>query len=166
MANSRPAAGLLALHRETVLAEWVDYNGHMNVAFYVLAFDHATDAVLDRLDLGGEYRRRTGNSNFVVEGHVTYRREVHEGDELRFTTQVLGFDDKRLHLFHHMYSGPDDAVVATNEIMLVNVDMNRRRATPVPAAELESIKEIAAAHALLPRPPEAGRAIAPVPSST
>ena len=74
----------LELHREAVLPEWTDYNGHMNVAFYLLAFDHATDAFFDHLDLGHAYRKRTDCSLFTLEAHVSYAKELNEGDPLRF----------------------------------------------------------------------------------
>ena len=78
---------LFPVHREIVRPEWVDYNNHMNVAYYVLVFDHATDAVFDRLDLGEAYRETTGCSLFVAEAHVTYEQEVSAGDRLRLTGQ-------------------------------------------------------------------------------
>jgi acyl-CoA thioester hydrolase len=150
----------LALHREVVLPEWIDYNGHMNVAFYVLAFDHATDAFLDRVGLGIDYRRRNDCSVFIVEAHVTYEREVGEGDALSFTTQVMGVDAKRMHLFHRMYLAGEEALVATNELMILHVDLGSRRTAALPATALESIEAIARAHADLPPPPQAGRVIA------
>ncbi len=155
-----PEAAPLALHSETVGPEWIDYNGHMNVAFYVLAFDHATDAFLDRVDLGIDYRRRTDCSVFVAEAHVTYEREASEGDGLRFTTQVLDVDGKRLHLFHRMYVGSEDSLAACIELMMLHVDLKTRRTAPLPEAALGRIQAIARAHGGLPRPPQAGRVIA------
>ncbi len=149
---------LLALHFETVRPEWVDFNGHMNVAYYVLAFDHATDAMLDHLGLGEDYRRRTGHSNFVVEAHVTYTRELKQGETLRFTTQILGADAKRLHVLHRMVTDGGD-VAATNELMILNVDMTTRRAAPMPEEAKKRARMAARAHAHLPRPEEAGRVI-------
>ena len=159
------AAKPLDLHREVVLPEWVDYNGHLNVAYYMLAFDHATDAVLDYLDLGADYRRRSGHSNFVVEAHIVYARELHAGDAMRITSQLLGADAKRLHLFHRMYAIPDaapdadngDAPAATVELMILNVDMTTRRAASMPEDALARLEPVARAHARLERPPEAGR---------
>ncbi|MEK9723750.1 MAG: thioesterase family protein, partial [Rhodospirillaceae bacterium] len=90
-----PDAQPLDLHRETVRPDWVDYNGHMNVAYYVLVFDHATDVLLDHIGLDAAHRTATGNSVFVAEAHVTYDQEVMEGAALRVTTQVLDTDAKR-----------------------------------------------------------------------
>ncbi len=77
-----------------VEAAWIDYNGHMNVAYYVLMFDRATDTLLDRLGLGAAYRRRTNHSIYVLEAHITYEREVKEGDVLRFTSQLVDADER------------------------------------------------------------------------
>src|SRR5690606_30721500 len=110
MSDVKAAAGL-ALHTEAVRPEWIDYNGHMNVGYYVLAFDHATDALLDHVGLGADYRQKTGGSAFVVEAHVTYQQEVTEGTPLAFKTLVLGTDPKRIHLFHTMLKADDGTPV-------------------------------------------------------
>lgn len=120
-------------HRETVDPGWVDYNGHMNVAYYVLVFDHATDAMLDRLGLGAAYRARTGRSVFVGEMHVRYLQEVLAGDELCVRTRLLAHDAKRAILFHEMSCPRHPTVVACNEVLCVHVDLEVRRAAPWPA---------------------------------
>lgn len=145
-------------HREVVKPEWTDYNGHMNVAYYVLAFDHATDAFLDRLDLGEAYRARTNCSVFVVEAHVTYDQEVHEGDPLAITSRPLEVGGKTLRLFHRMEHGGEGFQAATNEVMILHVDMETRRTTPWPEdarARLQAAVDADAA----PWPEQAGRAI-------
>jgi acyl-CoA thioester hydrolase len=152
-------AAPLELHRETVLGEWTDYNGHMNVAYYVLAFDHATDAFFDFIGFDEGYRRTTGHSTFAAESHVTYQREVAEGDALRFTTQLLGFDEKRLRYIHHMYHAEQGFLAATSEWLSLHVDLNRRRVAPMPEAISARLSAILAAHGELPVPPEVGRAV-------
>ena len=149
----------LALHRETVRPEWIDYNGHMNVAYYVLAFDLATDAFFDFLGLDGAYRETTGNSTFAVEAHITYQRELAEGDPLRFATQMLGYDEKRLHFIHHMYHADQGYLAATSEWLSLHVDMTLRRVTPIPAPIRARFAEVMASHRGLAMPPEAGRVI-------
>jgi len=149
----------LDLHRESVLAEWIDYNGHMNVAYYVLAFDHATDVWFEHLGLGEAYRQRSGCSLFALELHVLYSAELKQGEPLRITTQLLGLDDKRLHFFHRMYHADTGAPSACLEIMGLNVEMAARKARPFPKESLPRLEAVAAAHASLPRPPEAGRVI-------
>ena len=146
-------------HREQVRPEWVDYNGHMNVAYYVLVFDHATDAVLDRFNLGEAYRREVGCSVFVGEMHVTYRQEVIEGDELAVATRLLSMDDKRLVLFHEMLCPRLGGVIASNEVLCVHVDLGRRRAAPWPPEIAQALRAAVAMHGCVPRPTHAGRAI-------
>jgi len=149
----------LALHGESVLPEWVDYNGHMNVAFYVLIFDHATDAIQDFLDLGAAYREQTGGSVFVVESHVTYDQEVMEGASVSVTTQVLGADSKRLHLFHRMFETDSTIPVATNELMILHVDLNTRRVAPFPEIAQNRMTELVNSHKNLGKPQQSGRTI-------
>ncbi|SMH60639.1 thioesterase family protein [Azospirillum agricola] len=149
----------LDLHRATVRPEWIDYNGHMNVAYYLLAFDQATDAALDRFGLGKAYVERDKRSLFVVDAHLTYAREVTEGTPLRFATHVLGADGKRLHLFHQMHHAEQGWLAATAEFMLLHVDLEQRRTCPFPEAVAATLAAQAAAHAVLPRPSQAGRAV-------
>ncbi len=158
--DTKPESTPLALHEEPVRAAWIDYNGHMNVAYYVLVFDHATDAFLERVGLDDAHREATGGSVFVVETHVTYVNEVHEGQRLAITTQVLGADDKRLRLFHRMVEAESGTLAATNEVMILHVDLNVRRVTPWPDAARWALMAQADAHAALDIPPEAGRGIA------
>lgn len=150
----------LTLHHETVRPEWIDYNGHMNVAYYLLAFDHATDAVLDRFGIGKAYVAAENRSVFVVDAHLTYAREVTEGTPLRFESLLLGADPKRLHLFHEMRHAEEGWLAATAEFMLLHVDLGTRKTGPFPSAVAAALAEQAAAHAAHPRPPQAGRAVA------
>ena len=143
--------------RETVRAEWTDYNGHMNLAYFVLVFDFATDSFYADFGLGEEYRRRTDRSTFAVESHTSYLAEVHAGATVRCTTQLLGFDDRRIHYFHCMYREADDVLAATMELMAVHVDLGTRKVRPMPDAVQDRLGEIFLAHAALPRPPQTGR---------
>ncbi len=149
----------LQIHQGTVLPEWIDYNGHMNVAFYVLAFDQATDTFFDYLGIGEEYKNKHNYSTFTLEGHITYDREVLEGDPLSFKTYLLDYDEKRMHYFHEMYHATKGYLASTNELMTIHIDMNIRRSAPF-APELSTrLEEIMAAHRALPRPEKAGRTI-------
>ena len=111
----------LQLHESVVLPDWIDYNGHMNVAFYVLAFDQATDAFLDHIGLDHGYKNEANCTTFVVDMNVCYLGEVLEGDPLRFTTQLINSDEKRLHYFHRMYHAEKGYLAATNELMTVHI---------------------------------------------
>lgn len=146
-------------HRDTVRPEWIDYNGHMNVAYYVLVFDRATDVWFEHLGLGEAYRTRSGSSIFALELHVLYLAELKQGDPLRVTTQLLDHDEKRLHFFHRMYHAERGTLSACLEIVVMNVGLSSRKAEPFPPEVQAQIAAVAQAHAALPRPPEAGRVI-------
>ena len=90
----------LALYKERVRPEWVDYNQHMMDGYYAVVFSYATDAFLDYVGLDAAYRAQSGCSTYTAEGHLLFLRELKEGAPLRFTTQLLGYDAKRMHLFH------------------------------------------------------------------
>ena len=149
----------LELHREVVRPEYIDWNGHMNVAYYVLVFDHATDELFDYIGLDEAYRKGRGYTTFTLEAQVTYQREVVEGDPLRITTQLLDYDHKRAHYFHRMYHAEEGYLAATNELLSLHIDAGKRRSAPFPDAILARWARVHTAHADLPRPPEAGRAM-------
>ncbi len=152
-------------YRGTVEPQWIDYNGHMNVAYYVLLFDRASDHFLDRFDLGGDYRRRTDHSIYVLEMHVQYLREVKVGDPLVIETHLAGADAKRMHLVHKMTHALEGYVAATNEIMALHVDLAGPRSAPFPPETAARIEKLATEHRTKPLPIEIGRRIAlPSPS--
>jgi acyl-CoA thioester hydrolase len=126
----------LAIHRSTVLPDWVDWNGHMNVAFYVLGKHGMT---------------------FVLETHVTYDRELREGAPMRFTTQLLDRDAKRVHLYHEMFHAEQGYLAATNETIVMNIDYASRRSAPWPVQAAERLETVWLSHRALPRPAKAGR---------
>ncbi len=149
----------LALHRERVQDGWIDYNGHMNLAYYMLAFDHATDAFFDYVGLGEKYMTANNASTFTLEAHITYDREMMVGAEMRFETQLLEHDSKRLHYMHFMYHSEKGYLASTNELISLHVSMDTRRSAPMPKDVLVRLDQIAAAHGKLARPKQAGRVI-------
>lgn len=152
----------LVIHREAVRPEWIDYNGHMNVAFYVMAFDHATDGLFDVLGIGAGYCRGENRSMFTVEQHVAYKRELKEGEELVVSSQLLGFDDKRLHVFQRMAPASAEHVAATMESLSVHVDMAARRSAPFAQPARAALARLMAQHRDILRPAESGRGVAAV----
>jgi acyl-CoA thioester hydrolase len=144
---------------QRVLPQWIDYNGHMNVAWYVFAFDQCVDGLLDRIGLGPDYVSTRNCSSFTLEMHVNYLRELTEGDPLRITCQLLDFDDKRTHYFLTMHHADKGYVAATSEQISIHVDLGARRSGPYPAETMRRLERIRAAHAGLPRPELAGRSI-------
>jgi acyl-CoA thioester hydrolase len=144
-------------YRDVVRGEWIDENGHMNMGYYVVVFDYATDAWLAHIGLDAHDKASQRVMTFTLESHVTYRREVREGAELRFTTQLLDFDEKRVHYFHQMYTAPEDTLAATNELVSLHVSQATRRSSPMAPEVLERLGEIRRAHRALPIPPQVGR---------
>ncbi|SDY68018.1 acyl-CoA thioester hydrolase [Saccharopolyspora shandongensis] len=139
-------------HRERVRPEWIDYNGHLSEAYYVLVFGFATDAVMDQVGLDAAYRTGTGCSLYTVEAHVRYLREVKADAELVVTSRIVGTGAKKVRICHEM--AVDGTVVATEEIMALHVDGAQGGTTPFPAAIAERFA------ALAEQPPEyAGRSI-------
>jgi len=127
-----------------VKPEWIDYNHHMNVAYYVLAFDLAIDALWARIGITPEYIRDTRGSTFAVECHVTYQRELCEDDPYYVTMDLLAYDAKRIHQFQRMYHAEEHYLAATAEWMSLHVDLNSRKVTQWPAATLDELAAIAA----------------------
>ena len=146
--------------RGEVLPEWIDYNGHMNLAYYTVLFDQATDILFDELGLGLDYRRDRQLGTFVAETHNLYERELLVGARVRVATQILGADAKRLHLGHEMFALDGGHRTATQELMFLHVDLAARRVSPFPADRMAAVSAAAAAHADLARPQWAGRRIA------
>lgn len=143
-----------------VLPEWIDFNGHMNIAYYVAAFDRAFDQVYREFGFEPEMMRRHNASNFTSELHITYQRELMQGDPIRVTTQLLGFDAKRLHFVQCMYHAREGYLAATLEWLLLHIDMTARRVAAMPEALQRRLAQVLEAHRAVPVPPEVGRKIA------
>jgi acyl-CoA thioester hydrolase len=143
--------------RGQVLPEWIDLNDHMNVAYYLLAFDHAVDSLWQRFGLTEDYVRTHNNSTIAVESHVTWQREIVEGDPYVVTSQVLAFDDKRIHQFQRMYHAEQGFLAATCEWMNLHFDTGSRRVAPWPDEIRARIAEFADNQGQPPWPAEAGQ---------
>ena len=139
---------------------WIDYNGHLNMAYYHVLFDRAVDEAFALVGIGPDYVKRHGQSFFSAEVHVRYLRELHSGDAVRVTLQLLAFDVKRLHFFEQLFHATEGWVAATSEQMALHVDMRAKKAVPFPHEVAALIARMMAAHSMLPRPEAAGRRIA------
>ena len=141
----------------TVLPEWIDQNGHMNVAYYVLAFDLAIDALWERIGVTEAYIRDTRGSTFAVESHVTYQRELKQAEPYIVTMQLLAYDSKRIHHFQRMYHAEKRELSATAEWMTLHVDLRRRRVSTWAPQILQELENIAAAQTPSEFPAEVGK---------
>ena len=142
----------------SVPADWIDYNGHMMDAYYSVAFTEATEALLDHVGLGAAYRAQTGSGMYTVESHICFRASVRAGEQVRYTSRLLGCDSRRLHVFHQILlaSGSE---AATDELMFLHVDLATEHVTSIPPENRAAVSALAEQHALLPMPDAAGRSI-------
>jgi len=147
-------------YEDVVRPEWIDSNGHMNLAYYVVVFDLATDKLYAHLGIGDAYREASGNSCFTAETHTLYEREVHLGDRLLVRTWLLGADTKRLHYFHEMFHAESGERSAVQELMALHIDMSIRRVAPFPEERRLALAEAVARHKPATLPKGAGRRIA------
>jgi len=147
-------------YRGAVLPEWIDANGHLNLAYYIVLFDYATDALFDAIGIGRTYKDTTNHGTFVAETHNLYERELLVRERVRVATQILGADGKRLHLAHEMFNLESEARAATQELMYLHIDLGARRVVPWLPDARRHVDAAAAAHARLARPDWAGRHIA------
>lgn len=127
------------VYETVVKPEWIDHNGHMNVAFFVLAFDEATDDVYEHWGIGMDYPDTSGCSVFTLGINVDYLGELFEGDAIRIETTLVDYDAKRIHYFHRMIDLGSGKLVATNECLCMNVDLNARKSAPFPAEVAEKL---------------------------
>jgi acyl-CoA thioester hydrolase len=139
---------------------WIDYNGHLNMAYYNVLFDRAVDEVYDILGLGLAYVEVSRHSTFTAEVHVRYLRELHAGDPVRVTFQLLGYDSKRLHYFEELRHAEENWLSATSENMALHVDMDAKKTAAFPPEIVAALERMRVAHAGLPIPEGAGRRIA------
>ena len=139
--------------------QWIDYNGHLNMAYYNVLFDRAVDETYALIGVGTDYVAERRHSLFTAEVHVRYLRELHAGDPVRVTFQLLDYDAKRLHYFEQLFHAEDGWVSATSENLALHVDMNAKKTVAFPNEVAARLAEMKASHALLPVPEAAGRRI-------
>lgn len=140
--------------------QWIDYNGHLNMAFYNVLFDRAGDEAYKLIGIGVDYLKEHNHSTFTAEVHIRYLREIHEGDPVRVTFQLLDYDAKRIHFFQELLHATEGWVSATSENMTLHVDMTAKKVAPFPPSVMDALARMKAAHASLPRPEGAGRRVA------
>ncbi|UZE47990.1 thioesterase family protein [Rhodopseudomonas sp. P2A-2r] len=139
--------------------QWIDYNGHLNMAYYNVLFDRAIDELWLKLGIGPAYMKARGGSTFTAECHVRYLREIHLGDPAQVSILLVAADDKRLHTFEELRHATEGWVSATSENMSIHMDMNARKVAPFPSDIRANIAALANAHQAAPRPEGIGRSI-------
>ncbi|MBE7184944.1 MAG: thioesterase family protein [Methylobacterium mesophilicum] len=142
----------------TVQEDWIDYNGHLNMAYYNVIFDRGSDQALDDLGLGATYARASNFTIYTAEIHVCYVRELHRDDTVTVSLQLLDHDAKRLHTYQEIRHS-EGWLAATAETLSLHVDMSGPKVVPFPEEIATELDRIRALHAVLPKPDRAGRAI-------
>ena len=140
--------------------QWIDYNGHLNMAYYNVMFDRAIDELWLKLGIGPGYRTERNGSTFTAECHVRYLREIHLGDPVQVSILLVAADEKRLHTFEELRHASEGWLSATSENMTIHIDMAARKTAPFPPDIRARIQALANAHAAIPRPEGIGRKVA------
>ncbi|WP_161849429.1 thioesterase family protein [Bradyrhizobium sp. CCBAU 051011] len=140
--------------------QWIDYNGHLNMAYYNVMMDRAIDEMWLQLGIGPAYMKERQCSTFTAEAHVRYLREIHLGDPVQISVYLLGNDAKRLHTFEELRHASEGWLSATSENMTLHMDMKQRKVAPFPPDIRARIDAVAASHAVVPRPEGIGRKVA------
>src|SRR5919198_679392 len=139
---------------------WIDYNGHLNMAYYNVLFDRAVDEAFELIGCGLDYVKSRKHSCFTAEVHVRYLRELRAGDPVKVTFQLLDYDAKRMHYFEELLHAEQGWLSATSENMSLHVQMEAKRTIAFPDEIAAALARMMQAHAGLPRPAAAGRSIA------
>ena len=139
--------------------DWIDYNGHLNMAYYNVLFDRGIDELFNTFGMGPDYAKSRNMSFFTAEVHLCYLRELHARDRVIATSQLLDSDEKRTHIFQELRHADGGWIAATSEQMSLHVDMGQRKVAPYPTDIRDRIDALLARHRSLPRPEQAGRAI-------
>ena len=142
---------------KTVRPEWIDYNGHMNMAYYSVLFDEAADEIYPDIGFGPAYRK-TGFTTYTAEFHICYLRELHLNDAVTVSLQLIDYDEKRFHTYQEIWH-EDGWCAATGEAMGLHIDQSGPRVAPMPPAILERLSALKEAHKGLPVPTRIGRGI-------
>ena len=139
--------------------QWIDYNGHLNMAYYNVLFDRAIDQLWVHLGIGPGYIKARGGSTFTAECHVRYLREIHLGDPAQVSVLLVAADEKRIHTFQELRHATEGWVSATSENMSLHMDMAARKTAPFPPDIAERIATVARLHAGVVRPDGIGRRV-------
>ncbi len=125
----------MLLTSKRIIKDWTDYNGHMNLSYYILIFDMGAEIILSKFNMGEHSAKTTKKSTMVVETHTTYNKEVKENDEVDVFLSYFNHDKKRLHYKLEMYDKFQKTLSATTEVLSLYIDLNIRK-----VAEFESEK--------------------------
>jgi acyl-CoA thioester hydrolase len=140
-------------YRSRVLPAWIDANAHMNMAYYMVVFDHASELLLAQAGLSSEcYTQNALGMLFVVEAHIEYQRELAENAPIAVSSQIIDLDRKLLHLFMRMRHATEGYAAASCQLLFLHADFKTRRSASWPNVCMERLEALAVAHRALPPP--------------
>lgn len=157
----------LTTYKTPVLKDWVDYNGHLRDAFYLLISSYATDAFMDLIGLDSSNREASGHSLFTLEAHINYLHEVKLDEQVEVRTQIVAHDKKRVHIYHTLHRGGTEEALAASEQMLLHVNLaGGAKSAPFNESSLGKLAEILKMQADQPTPVYVRRMIGLPPART
>ena len=136
----------ILLTTQKIIKEWTDYNGHMNLSYYILIFDMGAEVILSKFKMGEHSAKTTKKSTMVVETHTTYNQEVKEEDEVDVVLSHFDHDNKRLHYKLEMYDKAKNTLSATTEVLSLYIDLNIRKVSEIEKEKLIIMNEFINKH--------------------
>ena len=138
----------IILSEKRVLKDWIDYNGHMNVAFYTLAFDNSLDEFLENtLGIGETHASHNQQGPFVLQAHYHYLKEMSLDEKFNVRLLVVDCDEKRMHLCLDIFSVKQKKIIAVSETVLINVNLAIRKTEKYPTWALKRLEDLKNTHA-------------------
>ncbi len=159
MNNNQQMEDILSSHRLTVKPEWIDHNNHMNLAYYPMAFYGATANFSLYLGMDRAFKKRTNTASFLADMHLSYKREAGADDPLIIYSRLINFDQKRVHFWHQMHHETKGHLVATCEMLSLNIDTKTRRVAAMPEELSQVFSGVLERHSQLPTPKDIGSSI-------
>jgi len=138
----------MLLKTEKIKKEWTDYNGHMNVAYYIHIFDISSDLLLDKFKMAGSSAKKDKKSTFVAETHTTYNKELKLGEEVEVHLEFLDHDKKRIHYKVSMFHKEEKYLAATTEVLSLYIDLNKRKVTEFESEKIKIMDDFIKANSL------------------
>jgi acyl-CoA thioester hydrolase len=124
-----------------IIKDWIDYNGHMNLSYYILVFDIGAEVILSKFKMGEHSAKTTKKSTMVVETHTNYLREVKENEEVTISLSHFNHDKKRLHYKLEMHEKSTNNLSATTEVLALYMDLNKRKVSEFEKEKVEIMDE-------------------------
>ena len=142
----------------SIKPEWIDHNGHLNMAYYSVLFDEGVEDGYQRLGFGPDYRESHKHTTYTAEFHIRYVRELHLGDLVTVSMQMIDHNDKSFHLYQEIRH-QDGWLAATAEGLGLHIDMTGPRVARFPEHIAQNVADMLDAHSVLPRPANVGQGI-------